>query len=54
MLRAALPGGSIKHVAEVLGLSQGTVRNHISSAIAKVGADNRYEASRIARDRGWL
>ena len=54
VLRATLPGGSIRHISEELGLSQGTVRNHISSAMAKVGADNRYEASRIARDCGWL
>jgi two-component system response regulator DesR len=36
----------------VLGLSEGTVRNYLSEAIGKVGAENRTEAARIARDRG--
>ena len=35
-------------------LSEGTVRNHLSAAIQKVGARNRAEAARIARDKGWL
>ena len=37
-----------------LGLSQGTVRNYLSEAIGKVGASNRTEAVRIARQKGWL
>jgi two-component system response regulator DesR len=35
-------------------LSDGTVRNYPSDAFLKLGAANRVEAARIARDRGWL
>lgn len=35
-------------------LSEGTVRNYLSEAIGKLGASNRVEAARIARQRGWL
>jgi len=35
-------------------LSEGTVRNYLSAAIAKSGARNRIEATRIADERGWL
>jgi hypothetical protein len=38
-------------------LSEGTVRNYLSEAISKLGAGNRVEAARIARQRGgcsWL
>jgi two-component system response regulator DesR len=41
-------------VARLLSLSQGTVRNHLSSAIGKTGARTRAEAARVAEDRGWL
>jgi two-component system, NarL family, response regulator DesR len=37
-----------------LHLSPGTVRNYLSSAMAKLGAHNRAEAARIARDYGWI
>ncbi len=35
-------------------LSEGTVRNYLSAAIAKTGVRNRIEAMRVADDRGWL
>lgn len=54
VLRAAADGGSIKSVAAALHLSAGTVRNHLSSAIGKTGAETRYEAARLARERGWI
>ena len=41
-------------VAGALHLSEGTVRNYLSSAIAKTGARNRVEAATVADDRGWL
>ena len=47
-------GGSITDIARELHLSEGTVRNHLSSAIGKTGARNRSEAAGIAVDRGWL
>lgn len=46
--------GTIADIAERLALSEGTVRNHLSSAIQKVGARNRAEAARIAAQKGWL
>jgi two-component system response regulator DesR len=37
-----------------LHLSSGTVRNHLSAAIQKLGARNRAEAVQIAERKGWL
>ncbi len=41
-------------IAAELTLNDGTVRNYISEAISKLGANNRIDAARIARDKGWL
>ena len=41
-------------VAAALHLAEGTVRNYLSTAMTKLGARNRGEAARIARERGWL
>lgn len=54
VLRAASEGGSIKAIAATLFLSQGTVRNHLSAAIGKTGAENRHDAARLALNNGWL
>jgi two-component system response regulator DesR len=54
VLRAARGGDTVADVAAVLHLSEGTVRNHLSSAIGKTGARNRAEAVKLAEDRGWL
>lgn len=54
VLRASEFGQSPKDVAAALHLSEGTVRNHVSSAIAKTGTGNRFEAARTAREKGWL
>jgi two-component system response regulator DesR len=54
VLRAARDGSSVAVVAGRLFLTEGTVRNHLSSAIGKTGAGNRAEAVRIAEDNGWL
>ncbi len=54
VLSAALPGISIADIAERLSLSEGTVRNHLSLAIQKLGARNRMEAARLAEQKGWL
>ena len=54
VLRAARDGSSAAAIAKQLYLSEGTVRNHLSSAIGKTGAGNRAEAARIADDNGWL
>jgi two-component system response regulator DesR len=54
VLLAASDGGTVSDVARTLHLSEGTVRNHLSSAIGKTGARTRAEAARLAEDRGWL
>jgi two-component system response regulator DesR len=54
VLRLVADGCSIADVARSLSLSQGTVRNHVSSVIARTGARNRVDAIRIARENGWL
>ncbi len=53
-LRFAGEGKTSADIATSLGLSEGTVRNYISEAMAKTNASTRVEAARIARERGWL
>lgn len=53
-LAAAAAGSSVAEIADRLALSQGTVRNYLSTAIQKVNAQNRVEAARIAEQNGWL
>jgi two-component system, NarL family, response regulator DesR len=47
-------GATIEDVAATLYLSEGTVRNYLSTAIKKLGARNRVEAARLAERKGWL
>jgi two-component system response regulator DesR len=47
-------GKSNQDIADTLFLSNGTVRNYTSSIFNKLSANNRVEAARIARDKGWL
>jgi len=54
VLRLAGEGRSSGQIAETLFLTEGTVRNYLSEAMHKLGAGNRTEAARIARQRGWL
>ncbi|TCK27145.1 response regulator transcription factor [Pseudonocardia endophytica] len=54
VLRAAADGGTVVDIARSVHLSQGTVRNHLSAAMAKTGARTRAEASRLAEENGWL
>jgi two-component system response regulator DesR len=54
ILQLAGDGRSSAEIAASLRLSEGTVRNYLSEAIAKLGAANRIDAARIARTRGWL
>jgi two-component system response regulator DesR len=54
ILQQAGDGRTSAEIAAELHLSEGTVRNYLSEAIAKLGATNRIDAARIARTRGWL
>jgi two-component system response regulator DesR len=54
VLRLAADGQTGSAIAASLQLSEGTVRNYLSEAISKLGAQNRVEAARLARLKGWL
>ncbi|MFB9930364.1 response regulator [Amycolatopsis halotolerans] len=54
VLSAAKDGSTVADIAKSLFLSDGTVRNHLSSAIGKTGARTRAEAVRLSEERGWL
>lgn len=54
LLAAVADGATNAAIASALHLAEGTVRNYLSSAMAKLTARTRTEAARTARDRGWL
>lgn len=54
VLRLTQDGLPTKHIARELALAHGTVRNHLSSAMAKLHADSRLTAAALARDHGWI
>ncbi|MGW7418166.1 response regulator [Streptomyces sp. NPDC054863] len=54
VLELAAHGAPVAEIAERAALSQGTVRNYLSSAVSKLGAENRHAAVRLARERGWV
>jgi two-component system response regulator DesR len=54
VLAASANGATIEDVAQRLYLSEGTVRNYLSTAIKKLGVRNRVEAARLAERKGWL
>ena len=45
---------SSKDIAEKLYLSDGTVRNYTSNIIDKLNADNRFNAWKQAKEKGWI
>jgi two-component system response regulator DesR len=47
-------GAGVEEIAGALSLSRGTVRNHLSIAIQKLEARTRFDAARIAEEKGWL
>ncbi|MGO2371151.1 MAG: response regulator transcription factor [Pseudoalteromonas prydzensis] len=53
-LQLAGEGLKTADIATKLYLSEGTVRNYLSDAIAKLNASNRVDAARIAKQKGWL
>ncbi|RKW70267.1 DNA-binding response regulator [Galactobacter caseinivorans] len=54
VLRLTLDGRPVAGIAAEVFLSAGTVRNHLSSAIGKTGAENRSQAAQMARQKGWI
>lgn len=54
VLQAGADGATVAVIAQRLFLTEGTVRNHLSSAMGKVSAGTRAEAIRIAVERGWI
>jgi len=54
VLRLSADGRAIAQIAAEVFLSAGTVRNHLSSAIGKTATENRAQAARTARDKGWI
>lgn len=54
VLRCHADGASAAEIAAQLHLSYGTVRNYLAAAVTKLGARNRVDAARIAREAGWL
>lgn len=54
VLELAADGAPVAEIAERAALSQGTVRNYLSSAVSKLGVENRHSAVRLARERGWV
>ncbi|MGI5492009.1 response regulator transcription factor [Microtetraspora malaysiensis] len=53
-LALAAKGASVVRIAAELHLTEGTVRNYLSSAISKLGGGNRITAIRVAQDMGWI
>ena len=54
LLRQVADGATNRDIARRLHLAEGTVRNYLSAAMAKLGARNRTEAAKAARERGWI
>lgn len=54
VLGALATGDGVTEVARRLGIAEGTVRNHLSSAMAKTDAENRIGAVRTAQEMGWI
>lgn len=54
VLRVSARGGTVADIAREVFLSEGTVRNHLSAAMAKTGGRTRGDAARIAAENGWL
>jgi two-component system response regulator DesR len=54
VLELAADGAPVEEIAQRAALAPGTVRNYLSSAVAKLGVTNRHEAVRVARSKGWV
>lgn len=54
VLRLTSQGYGTVEVAARLYLSAGTVRNYLTTVVSKLGARNRVDAIRLARESGWI
>lgn len=54
VLRLLAQGASNRDIAEQLVLAEGTVKNHVSSILMKLHANNRTQAANLARERGLI
>ncbi|MCR6109709.1 response regulator transcription factor [Bacillus sp. A301a_S52] len=54
ILTCVREGKTVKEISKTLYLSNGTVRNYISEAIAKLETKNRMEAVKVAEEKGWI
>lgn len=54
LLQKVAEGLSNKEIADQMYLSNGTIRNYMSNILSKLNAENRTEASKIAKENGWL
>lgn len=54
VLRLAAEGCPVREMASKLSLAPGTIRNHLSRILSKIGGRTRIEAVRIAREAGWI
>ena len=54
VLRLSEFGTPVADIAARTSLSPGTVRNHLSAAVAKLGVASRGEAFQLAQQHGWL
>ena len=54
VLEVIQTGASTAQMAKILFLTEGTLRNYISSILSKTGTHSRIEAINIAKKNGWL
>ncbi|CEH32225.1 transcriptional regulator [Aneurinibacillus migulanus] len=54
ILRLVKNGLTTEQIAKTLYLTNGTVRNYLSSAIQKLEAESRHQAIKKAGEKGWI
>lgn len=54
VLRAGRRGETTGQIAKKLSLAPGTVRNHVSAVLTKLGVATRQQAIMLAEERGWI